>query len=804
MVTRPLYWTYDGPEPEITITRDGTYPITLVATDSRGASSSLARTLQIENVAPFVADLSVTPTSAVETTEVKVTGKIVDPGADQVRVFLGWSDGSPGESRTYNAGDTFSFTHTYTDDPPGDATGYDVFVTVADETNRGVRPVKRTVTVTNAAPTVRVNGVRMPGGGIIDPVAAPTDVRIVDPGGTVELRALIRDPGPADTSGTLTVDWGDGSGPTTYPYPCTDPACENIPTERVACSLNEVGSICEGTKVLLRHTYDGVPAGSEVDITVTAADDDGGSSTPLTTKAYVRSATHAIVFPSLVDVPLTQGQVTPGATASSGLPVTFTASGACVASGGQVVLQSVGTCSVTASQPGNLAWPAASPVTRTFNVTTPLTVTAPSRSIVVGQPVGALIPQVTGFVNGDDGVDLTTLPACTSLVTPTTPPGTYPVTCSGGAAPSYYTFDTYTPGAITVSKAGTTTTASIKAGLVSASVAVNAPGGGAPSGTLTFRRGATLLGTFPVGPDGAAALPDPMPAGPLAIAVEYSGDGSFLGSSGSTARQDPSLRADVVPGAGVAGRANAAGWFRVRPEVRFACVPGSAPLTAPCPATVAVGDGQGQAVSRTIVAEDGGTASAIVTGLNVDTLAPALRVTGLANRARYSGQPTAVSCRAVDGLSGAAGCSVSRTLLRAARAPSYEAVWRFSAVGFDVAGNRTSVTGTYAVRAAYLVGASVQRNGTTRVNAGQYYVLQTSVGVGRAPRLLYQVPAGARFETRPGPAGPLLSRNPQGLWETAVRLPARAGQVARFWNVGVQDRASGRVYVVTMDLGPRR
>ena len=58
------------------------------------------------------------------------------------------------------------------------------------------------------------------------------------------------------------------------------------------------------------------------------------------------------------------------ATASSGLPVTF-ASGTksvCAVSGNVTTTLTAGTCSITASQPGNAAWSAAPPVTQSFAV----------------------------------------------------------------------------------------------------------------------------------------------------------------------------------------------------------------------------------------------------------------------------------------------------------------------------------------------------------------------------------------------------------------------------------------------------
>jgi len=54
------------------------------------------------------------------------------------------------------------------------------------------------------------------------------------------------------------------------------------------------------------------------------------------------------------------------ATTSSGLPVAYTAEGACTVKGAKVHLVSTGQCSITAAQPGNAEYYLASNVTRTF------------------------------------------------------------------------------------------------------------------------------------------------------------------------------------------------------------------------------------------------------------------------------------------------------------------------------------------------------------------------------------------------------------------------------------------------------
>ena len=91
---------------------------------------------------------------------------------------------------------------------------------------------------------------------------------------------------------------------------------------------------------------------------------------------------NVIAFPQPADTALTAGPVTLSATASSGLAVGYTSNTTlvCTVSGNSVTLLISGTCSVTATQPGNGSFPPATPVTRTFSVL------AGAQSITFTQP----------------------------------------------------------------------------------------------------------------------------------------------------------------------------------------------------------------------------------------------------------------------------------------------------------------------------------------------------------------------------------------------------------------------------------
>ena len=89
-----------------------------------------------------------------------------------------------------------------------------------------------------------------------------------------------------------------------------------------------------------------------------------------------------------------------------------------------------------------------------------LTVTASSVSMTYGSTPPAITPLYTGFVNGDTGSSLTTKPSCTTTATSASPVAgsPYSSSCSGASDPNYAI--AYANGAVTVTKAPLTVTAS--------------------------------------------------------------------------------------------------------------------------------------------------------------------------------------------------------------------------------------------------------------------------------------------------------------------------------------------------------
>ncbi|MEO5939678.1 MAG: MBG domain-containing protein, partial [Candidatus Limnocylindrales bacterium] len=119
-----------------------------------------------------------------------------------------------------------------------------------------------------------------------------------------------------------------------------------------------------------------------------------------------------IDFPGLSDVTSDSAPITLGATASSGLTVTYTTSGPCTIVGNVLTITGTGTCAVTAHQDGDAIYAAAPPVSVSFDVTAPASPPTPS-SIATDRefvsPGGTVVVTATGFLPGSD-VEVRILP----------------------------------------------------------------------------------------------------------------------------------------------------------------------------------------------------------------------------------------------------------------------------------------------------------------------------------------------------------------------------------------------------------
>lgn len=179
-----------------------------------------------------------------------------------------------------------------------------------------------------------------------------------------------------------------------------------------------------------------------------------GSEATLTINPAPQSITYSSTRPT---DPTYGGSYTPGATASSGLPVAFSIDptstpGACQLTSGTVAFTGVGTCLIDAAQSGNNDYKPAPPQQQSLSIgQASLTVTANDATVTLHDSVATLTAKITGFVNGDTQASATSgTPNCSTTATSLSQIGAYPITCSAGTlAAANYTF-TFAAGTLSV------------------------------------------------------------------------------------------------------------------------------------------------------------------------------------------------------------------------------------------------------------------------------------------------------------------------------------------------------------------
>jgi M6 family metalloprotease-like protein/uncharacterized repeat protein (TIGR02543 family) len=155
---------------------------------------------------------------------------------------------------------------------------------------------------------------------------------------------------------------------------------------------------------------------------------------------WVRKGSQTITFPALPAKTYGNADFAPGATASSTLAVSYASNNPAVATvvAGNLHLVGAGTATITASQPGDGTWTAATAVAKTLTVAKKtLTVTAENKNRTTNEPTPAFSIVYAGWVNGDQEAVLATPPTATCSATAASQAGTYPITVGGGSDANY-------------------------------------------------------------------------------------------------------------------------------------------------------------------------------------------------------------------------------------------------------------------------------------------------------------------------------------------------------------------------------
>jgi Bacterial Ig-like domain (group 3) len=480
------------------------------------------------------------------------------------------------------------------------------------------------------------------------------------------------------------------------------------------------------------------------------------------------------------------------AMADSGLPVTFSIDGtttneACTLDGSTVRFEHAGTCVINADQPGDAAYSAAPQVQQSITVTVATTavnvVTTPA-STVFGQQatatatVTAVIGTPTGAVQfAVDGADLG---APVEVVAGTATSGLLLDASAQPLAPSSHEITAlFSPtdptvfgsstGSVShvVAKAATSISLAVTSTKLTATVAPVSPGAGEVTGVVEFSVGGVKVGEATL-LAGVATLDYVVPSGlAQTVAAVFAGDATHTGSSVSKSRNDPKITATVAS----KYRVTKYGWYRAPVTITFTCVATTAPLTGPCPARVVLSrNGGGQSVTRTIMATDGGVATAVVKSINIDLVRPAVRVGGVRNGATYMGKAPTPRCLATDALSGVATCKVTT---RKVGARTY-----FRVLATDRAGNQATSWGSFRTLTTYVQDAKFVK-GAFQMKVGKRYVIIVSSTT--RPRYYYAAVA-PRTPTVSGPAF-----NPAGYHRWAMGVRASTAMKSHdYWNLGVR------------------
>jgi hypothetical protein len=224
-----------------------------------------------------------------------------------------------------------------------------------------------------------------------------------------------------------------------------------------------------------------------------------------------------------------------------------------------------------------------------------------------------------------------------------------------------------------VDKAGSTLAVLPSATTIVADLAGQLPGGvqfGSikPSGTVAFTVDGAPVGSAPVSAEGRATLSYTVPPGAARIVgASYAGDDRYTASSHAMTRYDPSITARLLS----RFPKSRSGWYSAPVEVLFFCRSQGSELTADCPLEVTLRkSGADQSVTQTVRAVDGGAATVVVAGIDIDRDDPEVSI--------VNGK-----CKATDELSGVKSCKLRRTADGA----------HLLAIATDKAGNRATARG---------------------------------------------------------------------------------------------------------------
>ncbi|WP_212005128.1 MBG domain-containing protein [Chitinophaga sp. HK235] len=145
---------------------------------------------------------------------------------------------------------------------------------------------------------------------------------------------------------------------------------------------------------------------------------------------------------------------------NAGLAINYTVvSGPATVSGNTLTITGAGDVTVTAAQPGNVNYLAATSVTQTFTVSkASLAVNALNKTRAYNQANPILDYNITGFVNGENNSVVSGSAAISTTADINSSPGSYPITIGNGSLSAVNYQFTFTNATLTITKADQTIT----------------------------------------------------------------------------------------------------------------------------------------------------------------------------------------------------------------------------------------------------------------------------------------------------------------------------------------------------------
>lgn len=184
----------------------------------------------------------------------------------------------------------------------------------------------------------------------------------------------------------------------------------DFPLGATASSELAVSYTASGACTVTGNTVDVVSVGSCTITASQAGNEFYNAAADVSHTFEIGVADQVISFAPLAGKTYGAADFAPGATSSSGLAVNYAVSGSCVLNGSDIHITAIGTCTITATQPGNESYNAAAAVSHSFEIARKaLVITPASTSKVYGAELALTGFNADGLVNADSvsGVTLT-------------------------------------------------------------------------------------------------------------------------------------------------------------------------------------------------------------------------------------------------------------------------------------------------------------------------------------------------------------------------------------------------------------